>query len=368
MHRASGRINSRRKYRVHGSTVRKRLRASLKASHIVPADDDPARDAGEGEGSGLRPRRSRVPPGRGDRHGWIDTFAFARRQVPATSPSTSNAPGQTRDVQSSARRLASGTSSSRPRPQSRKNVSPLGRRRAGAGAPAAARNVDSSLDRIQPSPMGVRTGVSSPARRVKRPRPRPCAIPAHCGEGLGRGRSEDVEIPTSELHRASRGIDVGRRDHPERRLSSAIPPDEQPARRRRRSAAGWDAWRAAEPASSLPVRLAGEERLQQRRRCRRPAAARPRLIEAPEREDRQILLRDDVHAEPGPQSWTSDGSSQVDGSVPSTRAWIESSAARGMLSVRPAHAACAATPRRAEAARRARRLAAGRRGSVRVKG
>ena len=42
----------------------------------------------------------------------------------------------------------------------------------------------------------------------------------------------------------------------------------------------------------------------------------------------------------GPQSWTSDGSSQVDGPVPSTRAWIESSAARGMLSCRPAHAAC----------------------------
>ena len=42
----------------------------------------------------------------------------------------------------------------------------------------------------------------------------------------------------------------------------------------------------------------------------------------------------------GPQTWTSEGSSQVDGSVPSTRAWIDRSAARGMLSWRPAHAAC----------------------------
>ena len=33
------------------------------------------------------------------------------------------------------------------------------------------------------------------------------------------------------------------------------------------------------------------------------------------------------------------GSSHVDGPVPSTRAWIERSAARGMLSCRPAHAA-----------------------------
>ena len=42
----------------------------------------------------------------------------------------------------------------------------------------------------------------------------------------------------------------------------------------------------------------------------------------------------------GPQTWTSDGSSQVDGRVPSTRAWMDSNAARGMLSCRPAQAAC----------------------------
>ena len=41
----------------------------------------------------------------------------------------------------------------------------------------------------------------------------------------------------------------------------------------------------------------------------------------------------------GPQTWTSDGSSQLDGWVPSTRAWIERRAARGTLSVRPAQAA-----------------------------
>src|SRR5439155_6411180 len=35
----------------------------------------------------------------------------------------------------------------------------------------------------------------------------------------------------------------------------------------------------------------------------------------------------------------SEGSSHVDGPVPSTRAWIERRAARGMLSWRPAHAA-----------------------------
>ena len=41
----------------------------------------------------------------------------------------------------------------------------------------------------------------------------------------------------------------------------------------------------------------------------------------------------------GPQIWTSDGSSHVAGSVPETRAWIDSRAARGMLSCRPAEAA-----------------------------
>src|SRR5918995_1839256 len=41
----------------------------------------------------------------------------------------------------------------------------------------------------------------------------------------------------------------------------------------------------------------------------------------------------------GPHNWTRDGSSHVVGSVPATREWIERSAARGMLSCRPAHAA-----------------------------
>ena len=42
----------------------------------------------------------------------------------------------------------------------------------------------------------------------------------------------------------------------------------------------------------------------------------------------------------GPQTCTSEASSQTDGPAPSTRAWMERSAARGMLSCRPAHAAC----------------------------
>ncbi len=44
-------------------------------------------------------------------------------------------------------------------------------------------------------------------------------------------------------------------------------------------------------------------------------------------------------AQRGPQTWTSASSSQISGCAPSTRAWIERSAARGMLSCRPAHAA-----------------------------
>ncbi len=38
----------------------------------------------------------------------------------------------------------------------------------------------------------------------------------------------------------------------------------------------------------------------------------------------------------GPHSWTSEGCSQPAGSAPSTRAWIESTAALGMLSCQPA--------------------------------
>ena len=141
--------------------------------------------------------------------GWIVTTEPARRHVPAISPSTSSAPGQTRDVHSLARRAESGTSSSRSRPQRRKNVSPLGRRRAGAGAAALARNVDSSLDRIQASPIGVRTGVSESASLSKAARPLAAPIPAQLGEASGVVGPNTWRYRRASSSRASAGATSG---------------------------------------------------------------------------------------------------------------------------------------------------------------
>ena len=63
------------------------------------------------------------------RQALIFTALPARRQVPTTSPSTRTAPGHTRDGHRSLRCDAFGTSSSRSRPHSRKNESPVGSRR-----------------------------------------------------------------------------------------------------------------------------------------------------------------------------------------------------------------------------------------------
>jgi hypothetical protein len=105
-------------------------------------------------------------------------FAWARRHVPTSSPATRTAPGQTRGVQRMRRRSASGTSSSRSAPWRRKYASPLGSSLAAAGDPEEAWIVGSSRARIHASPIGVRTGVSDPARASKAARPAAGLIPA----------------------------------------------------------------------------------------------------------------------------------------------------------------------------------------------
>ena len=96
------------------------------------------------------------------RHVSMETAASARRHVPAMTPSTSRAPGQTRDVHRRARCAAFSTSSARSSGRwKRKYASPLGRSRAGAAArqARARRKRGSSEARIQASPIGVRTGI-----------------------------------------------------------------------------------------------------------------------------------------------------------------------------------------------------------------
>jgi len=77
--------------------------------------------------------------------------------------------GQTRDVQSSQRRSAWGTKSSRSAPRRRKYASPLGRRRACHSRRGRA-EAGSSRVRIHASPIAVRAGVSDLRRASRKSR------------------------------------------------------------------------------------------------------------------------------------------------------------------------------------------------------
>ena len=180
-------------------------------------------------------------------------------------------------------------------------------------------------------------------------------MPAHLRERLGRRRPEDVQVPARELEPGVVRIDVRRRHGPDRRQPRAVPADQHRARSARRSAARSRGRRARVPprrtssAGRRGRRAAGRRCSSALRRPRSSSGSRPSEKTAWSRAATTYALKR------GPQSWTSDGSSQVDGRVPSTRAWIESSAARGMLSCSPAQAARRSDARRAGAARRARR-------------
>lgn len=160
------------------------------------------------------------------------TRACARRHVPTISPATSRAPGQTRGVQISRRRSAWETSSSRSDPWSRKYVSPLGRRRAGAAGPASVRNAGSSAARMDPrvADRGA-DGHQSRAERLERVAPsEPDAGPV--GEGVRGGRSEGVQVAPRQLETSVVCVDVGCRHGSDRGLTRAVPSDQDGARRR----------------------------------------------------------------------------------------------------------------------------------------
>ena len=271
----------------------------------------------------------------------------ARRQVPAISPSTSRAPGQTRGVHSASR------GARRPGPAARGRRPGAGsrRRRWGAAGPAprarARRgSAASSSARIHASPIGCphrrqracrapRTPPRPPRRRSPPSRRTPPAWPGRRRAGSG----------APARGGASRGIDLRRRHGPDHRLPRALPPDQHRAGRGR---VPEHVGVHAERVPRLRVGHPRGRRGPRRRRAARSSARRrrPGLVGQPSRARRppgraaattKTLNR-------GPHSWTSDGSSQVDGSVPSTRAWIDSSAARGMLSCSPAQAARRSEP------------------------
>ena len=296
------------------------------------------RTPGSGKDSASASTASRAARER-RRQVWTVIVPFARRHVPTSSPSTRRPPGHTRGVQSSPRRSASGTRSSRSSPMEQEvgvaaREEPCGRHgpRSGAERRLVAREDPRVAERC--SHRGQR-----PAERVERRAALPCGDPRPPANASGVVGPKTCRYRRASSRRASRGSTSGWRHRPDGRLPGAVPPDHDRAGRCGVPEPSWGVRRARGP----PRRRSSSRHRGGRAggrpdpppsagRRRRPAASRARRPRGRVPRRRTRWYR-------GPQSWTSDGSSQVDGSVPSTRAWIERSAARGMLSCRPAHAA-----------------------------
>ena len=181
----------------------------------------------------------------------------------------------------------------------RKYASPLGRSRAGGRGAAGARNAGSSRVRIHASPIGVRTGVSDPAARRTPRRPLPArSRPTWRTPRASRDRRRAGTGARARDERRS-GSTSGARHGPDRRLSRAVPADQDRARRR---GVAQRFGLHAEPASGLAVAHppAVEEGVQAGGDvlCALPAAGVVR--QPPEREDRAVARRHDVRAEPRP--------------------------------------------------------------------
>ncbi len=214
---------------------------------LAPADDD--RPSGTGQRQGRRFRLDRIacraretPPGL-DRHRPLRRVATSRR----ARPRRGGRPARRAEVQSSRRRSASGTRSSRSSPEEvgvAAREEPCGRR-----GPAAARKVGSSRARIHASPIGVRTGVSDRRSASNAADASPRADPRPPANALGRRGTEDVQVPTRELEASVARVDLGRRHGPDGRLSRAVPPDQDRAGRCGVPERSWGGHRARRPAS-----------------------------------------------------------------------------------------------------------------------
>ena len=177
-----------------------------------------------------------------------------------------------------------------------------------------------------------------PAKRLERRAAVSRADPRPLGERLRCGGTEHVQVPACELQSSVARIDLWCGHGPDGRRARTVPPDHD-------SAGGSG---IAEPVRmnvelvprfSVGTPRAAEECAQLARDVLRPPRAAAPSGSLPSEKTARSRAATTYVLYLGPQSWTSDGSSQVEGSVPSTRAWIERSAARGMLSCRPAHAA-----------------------------
>jgi hypothetical protein len=134
---------------------------------------------------------------------------------------------------------------------------PLGRSRAGAGDPGAARNSGSSRVTIHASPIGERTGVSDASSASNAATPPRAEIPAHRANASGVAGPKTCRYLRASSRRASRGSTSGA--GPSRRSASARrPTGSGPCRWEPRSGTGSDGRRSRAPLHRRsPSRLRG---------------------------------------------------------------------------------------------------------------
>ena len=332
-----------RKRRAVGRRTAGRLTADQLAGRgaiasVVPADDDPPSDAGQRQGRRFRldriARRARETAPGLDRHRRLRTSPRPDDLALDEDGARPDARGPERaaTIGVGDQELAIGSLEEEVRVAAREE--PRGRRgrRGGAERRLVAgedpRVADRCSHRRQRPAERVERRAALPRARSPPTRRTPRAWSDRRRAGTGaRARGEP---------RAGRPRAAARS---RRSAAARRPTGSRPCRSVRRTGAGWGVRRAPRP-----PRRRSSSRRRGRRAGERPGPRRPagRLASSgslPSEKTARSRAATTYALKRGPQSWTSDGSSQVDGSVPSTRAWIERSAARGMLSCRPAHAA-----------------------------
>ena len=192
--------------------------------------------------------------------------------------------------------------------------------------------VGSSRASSQASPAGVSTGISSVPRSSNARTAFRAPMPAHLPNPSGPAGPKTCRKRRASSRVASAGSISGGGHRPHHGQPRALPPDrerarqggvakvvpvhsERPPRRRRTSFEPRRGARAGEAARSSALR-----------RILPPSGSLPSVNTARSRAATTYTWYR------GPHTCTSEGSSQADGPVPSTRAWIDRSAARGMLS------------------------------------
>ncbi len=297
---------------------------------IRPSTPGSGKDAASASTAPRAARESR-------RQVWIVRIPCVRRHVPAISPSTRRAPGQTREVHSPRRRSTSGTRSSAIGAPQKEVCVPAREEARGRRRPA--RSPEGRLvTREDPCiPDRCSHCGQRPAERVECLDTSLGGEPRPLGERRGCGGTEDVQVSTRELEASESRFDLRCRHGPDDRLSRTVPTDQDRAGRRGvAEPVGVDAERSSRLAVRHPRRRRGcaRSRAAMSSATRRGPASSGSLPSVKTARSRAATTYAWCR---GPQSWISEGSSQVvgPGSLDARMDREEGGARHAVLQARP---------------------------------